>query len=61
MLQECKRFLDTNIYRSFNILKTDYATYFKHFDKGFKGYTTCISFMKMKCGVIAKQITNKRA
>lgn len=36
MLQECKRFLDTNIYRSFNILKTDYATYFKHFDKGFK-------------------------
>lgn len=36
MLQECKRFLDTNIYRSFNILKTDYAIYFKHFDKGFK-------------------------
>lgn len=54
MLQECKRFLDTNIYRSFNILKTDYATYFKHFDKGFKEsigvkidniLTECIKYM----------------
>ena len=36
MLNECKRYLDTNIYRSFNILKTNYAQYFKHFDKGFK-------------------------
>ena len=36
MLKECQRYLDTNIYRSFNILKTNYAQYFKHFDKGFK-------------------------
>jgi len=36
MIYECKHFLDTNIYRSFNILQSLYATFFRNFDKGIK-------------------------
>lgn len=36
MIYECKQFLDTNIYRSFNLLLNQYAIYFKNLDKGIK-------------------------
>ena len=36
MIYECKKFLDTNIYRSFNLLSNQYAIFFRNFERGYK-------------------------